>query len=225
MSRTRDISKVTNIYDSKGDLVSSSSNDTPVKVSVGSNNQVLIANSSTTSGLQWTDTITNKTISSSTIDTSSLNSPTISTPTLTSPVITQGTISDSIIKGLEEDVNIVASAATGTINLNIATSSILYYTSNATANHTLNIRYDSSNTLNSRIAIGDSITVAWMVTCGATPYYPNVIQIDGSSITARWQGGTAPSAGNASSIDVYTFTIIKTANATFTTLGSQIQFK
>lgn len=225
MSRTRDISKVTNIYDSKGDLISASSNDTPVKVSVGSNNQVLIANSSTTSGLEWTDTITNKTISSSTVNTATINSPTITTPSITTPTITQGTISDSVIKGLEEDINIVASAATGTINLDIATASILYYTSNATANHTLNIRYDSSNSLNSKITTGDSITVAWMVTCGATAYYPNVIQIDGSTVTPKWQGGTAPSAGNASSIDVYTFTIIKTADATFTVLGSQIQFK
>ena len=44
-------------------------------------------------------------------------------------------------------------------------------------------------------------------------------------MTPKWQGGTAPSAGNASSIDVYVYTIIKTAaTPTYTVLGSQTQF-
>ncbi len=150
---------------------------------------------------------------------------TLTTPTITTPTITNGTITDAIIKGLEEDVNISSASASGTINLNIADASILYYTGNASANHTLNIRYDASTTLNSKLAVGDAVTVAWMNTNGATAYYPNVIQVDGSTVTPRWQGGTAPSSGNASSIDSYSFTIIKTASATFTVLASQTQFK
>jgi hypothetical protein len=151
---------------------------------------------------------------------------TLTTPTITTPNITNGTIADVIVKGLEEDVNIVASAATGTINLNVADSSILYYTSNATANHTLNIRYDSSNTLNSKIAVGDAITVAWMNTNGATPNYPTVYQVDSNSVSPIWQGGTAPTGGNASSVDVYTLTIIKTeVTPTYVVLASQTQFK
>jgi hypothetical protein len=64
----------------------------------------------------------------------------------------------------------------------------------------------------------------WLNTNGTTAYYPNVIQVDGSSVTPKWQGGTAPTAGNASSIDAYVFTIIKTASATFTVLASQTKF-
>ena len=64
-----------------------------------------------------------------------------------------------------------------------------------------------------------------MNTNGATAYYPDVIQVDGTTITPKWQGGTAPSSGNTSSIDIYTFTIIKTASVTFTVLGAQTQFK
>ena len=135
-----------------------------------------------------------------------------------------GTLEDSVVRGLEEDVNIVASAATGTINFDVSTASIWYYTSNASANHTLNFRYSSSSSLNNNLATGDIITLVWLNTNGSTAYYPNTIQIDGSSVTPKWQGGTAVSAGNASSIDAYVFTIIKTASATFTVLASQTKF-
>jgi hypothetical protein len=131
--------------------------------------------------------------------------------------------SDLIIKGFEEDVNVVASAATGTINFDVATASVWYYTSNATANHTLNFRYDGSNSLSSKLAVGDAITLVWLNTNGATPYYPNVIQIDGSAVTPKVPA--AISAGNASSIDAYVFTIIKTAaTPTYTVLETQTKF-
>jgi hypothetical protein len=160
-------------------------------------------------GRATTDTLTNKT----------LTSPTINTAT-----IAGGTLADSIVKGIEEDINIVASAATGTINLDVTTASVWYYTTNATANHTLNIRYSSGVSLNTALAVGDSITVVWMNTNGATAYYPTAYEIDGSAVTPKWQGGTAPTAGNASSIDAYSLTIIKTASATFTVLASQTKF-
>jgi hypothetical protein len=133
-----------------------------------------------------------------------------------------GTLEDTVIRGLEEDVNVVASAATGTINLNVETASIWYYTSNATANHTLNIRYSSSVSLNTALAVGDAITVVWLNTNGTTAYYPNTIQIDGTTITPKVPA--AITAGNASSIDAYSFTIIKTASATFTVLETQTKF-
>lgn len=130
--------------------------------------------------------------------------------------------SDLVIKGFEEDVNVVASAATGTINFDVTTASVWYYTSNATANHTLNFRYSSGTTLNTAMATGDAITLVWLNTNGATAYYPNVIQIDGTTVTPKVPA--AISAGNASAIDAYTFTIIKTANATFTVLETQTKF-
>ena len=147
---------------------------------------------------------------------------TLTAKTLTSPTITGGTLVDAVVRGLEEDVNIVASAATGTINFNIETASIWYYTTNATANHTLNFRYSSTVSLNTALAVGDAITVVWMNTNGVTAYYPNAFQIDGSSVTPKV--GTAITAGNASSIDAYSFTIIKTASATFTVLETQSKF-
>ena len=133
-----------------------------------------------------------------------------------------GTLTDAVIKGIEEDVNVVASAATGTINFDVSTASIWYYTTNATANHTLNFRYSSGTSLNTTMETGDAITLVWLNTNGATAYYPNVIQIDGSTVTPKVPA--AITAGNASSIDAYSFTIIKTASATFTVLETQTKF-
>jgi len=147
---------------------------------------------------------------------------TLTNKTLTSPAINTATFKDGVVRGLEEDVNVVASAATGTINFDVDTASVWYYTSNATANHTLNFRYSSSVSLNTALAVGDAITLVWLNTNGATAYYPNVIQIDGTTVTPKVPA--AISAGNASAIDAYSFTIIKTASATFTILASQTKF-
>lgn len=149
---------------------------------------------------------------------------TLTNKTLTSPISNTATINDAILKSPEERMNIVAAAATGTINFDTTTSTIWYYTSNASANHTLNFRFSSGVSLNTALATGDAITVVWLNTNGATPYYPNVIQVDGSTVTPKFQNGTAFSAGNASSIDAFSFTIIKTASATFTVLASQTKF-
>ena len=146
-------------------------------------------------------------------------SQTLTNKTITSPILNQ-----PVMISPEERMNIVSSAATGTINIDALTAGTWYYTSNATANHTLNFRGNVSSSLNSILATNDSITLVWLNTNGTTAYYPNVIQVDGSSVTPKWQGGTAPSAGNASSIDAYVFNIIKTGSATFTVLGSQTKF-
>ena len=98
------------------------------------------------------------------------------------------------------------------------------FTSNAAANWTLNIRGDGSNSLDSIMDTGESITIAHIVKQGGTPYYNNAVTIDGSSITPEYQGGSAPTSGNANSLDVYTYTIIKTGSATFTALAAQSQF-
>lgn len=145
---------------------------------------------------------------------------TLTNKTLTSPILTFPTI-DSIL----ENATVSATSATGTVNFDFLTQPILYYTSNAGANFTLNIRGDGSNTTNSKMDVGQSLTIAFLNTNGATAYYANVIKIDGSTITPKWQNGTAPTAGNASSIDAYTFSIIKTAaTPTYVVLGSLTKY-
>lgn len=152
-------------------------------------------------------------------------------PLTTSPTLTNTTLSGttsllaSIITNAAEVATVSATAATGTINYDVSTQAVLYYTTNASANWTLNVRHSSGTSLNTAMATGQAITITFLVTQGGTAYYNNVFQIDGSSVTPKWQGGTAPTSGNASGIDVYTYTIIKTGSATFTVLASQTQFK
>ena len=128
------------------------------------------------------------------------------------------------IQQTAEKVTNSATAATGTVNFDAITQAVLNYTTDATGNWTLNIRGDGSNTLNSIMDTGESLTVVHMVSQGGTAYYNSAVQIDGSSVTPEWQGGSAPSGGNTSSIDVYAYTVIKTADAAFTVLAAQTQF-
>ena len=125
-----------------------------------------------------------------------------------------------------EVATVSATAATGTINYDITTQSVLYYTSNASANWTVNFRASSGTSLNTLMSTGQSMTVAFLVTQGSTAYYNSAVQVDGttSGVTTRWLGG-APTAGNASGIDSYRYLIIKTGSATFTVLASNTQFK
>lgn len=128
------------------------------------------------------------------------------------------------LKNIVEPATVSATAATGTINYDVTTQSVLYYTSNASANWTVNFRASSGTSLNTAMATGDVITVAFLVTQGSTAYYNSAVQVDGSSVTPKYQGGTAWSSGNASGIDAYTYTIVKTASATFTVFASQTKF-
>jgi hypothetical protein len=136
----------------------------------------------------------------------------------------KATLATADVNTVVETANIVASAATGTINIDFSTNPTVYYTSNATANWTLNVRGTSGVTLNNTLTTGQIATVTFLATNGATPYRPTVFQVDGSAVTPKWMGGTAPSAGNANSIDAYTLAIIKTGNAAFTVLASQTRF-
>jgi len=124
----------------------------------------------------------------------------------------------------KEAATISATAATGTINYDVTTQSVLYYTTNASGNWTLNVRASSGTTLNSALSTGESVTIAFLVTQGSTAYYQSAFTVDGSSVTPKWQGGGAPAAGNASSVDIYVVTIIKTGPATFAAFASRSQF-
>jgi len=137
--------------------------------------------------------------------------------------VVSGVVQTTLAAALEK-VTISATAATGTVTFDLATQSILYYTSNATGNWTLNIRGNSGTTLNSMMATGQSMTLAFLATQGSTAYYNSAVTIDGSSVTPKWFGGSAPSAGNANGIDVYTYTIIKTGSAAYVVIASLSRF-
>ena len=124
----------------------------------------------------------------------------------------------------KEKINISATAATGTIDLDVSTASVNIRTSNSAGNYVLNVRGSSSATLNSLMETGESITVTFESPNGSTAYYATGYTIDGNAVTPKWLGGTAPSAGNVSATDLYMLQIRKTANATFTCLASLSKF-
>ena len=134
------------------------------------------------------------------------------------------TVTAAKLTNAVETINSGNVSATGTINFDVTTSAVLYYYGNATGNWTVNFRGNTFTSLNTLLASGESLTAAFLVQQGATAYYNNAVTIDGTSVTPKWQGGTAPTAGNANSIDVYTYTIIKTNPATFTVLAAQTKF-
>jgi hypothetical protein len=180
-----------------------------------------------TADLTTAQTLTNKTLTTPVIS-SITNTGTLTLPTSTDTLVgraTSDTLTNKVLLSAEERTTVAATAATGTINFDAVTQGVLYFTSNASANWTLNIRGNDSTTLKSILAVGDSITVAHLVTQGSTAYYNNALQIDGSAVTPKYQGGTAWTAGNASSIDGYSYTVIKTASTpTYTVFASQTKF-
>jgi hypothetical protein len=214
-------------FTAKGDIISASAASTPIRLAVGTNGQVLKANSATTSGLEWGS---DSTYAAPTIGSTSIASgatvTTIAGLTLTSPAINTATVTKPILVAPMERTSVSTSAATSTVTIDVNTAATTYITASSTSNWTTNVRGDGSTTLNSLMTTGDAITVAFLATQGATAYYNTVLQIDGttSGVTTEWQGGTAPAAGNVSGIDVYVYNIIKTASATFTVLASQTKF-
>ena len=232
----------------KGDLAVFST--VPDRLGVGSNTQVLTADSTTATGLKWATpaagysapTIGSTSIGSgatvTTIAGLTLTSPTISTITNTGTVtlptatdtlvartttdtLTNKTLAGSVFQYPLEAWYINATAFAGYTAYLQTNNAVHYLTTTSTANGALNITYASGTTLNTAMTTGQSISFALLIT-NTTAYYANSIQVDGttSGVTTKWSGGTAPSAGNASAVDIYQFTILKTGSATFTVLAA-----
>ena len=149
---------------------------------------------------------------------------TMSSQNASAVAITGGTMTNVVAATLGEVATVSATAATSTINYDVLTQSVLYYTTNASGNWTLNVRGNSGTTLNSVMGVGEARTITFMVTNGSTAYYNSALTIDGTSVTAKWQGSVSPSSGTASAVDVYTYAIVKTASATFSVFASKTEF-
>lgn len=135
------------------------------------------------------------------------------------------TLNANSVTTLGETTTVSATAATGTINYDVITQGVLYYTTSASANWAVNFRGNSGTSLNTLMAVGETRTVTFLVTQGATAYYNTAVTVDGTSVTPKWQGGVTPSSGTASGVDIYTYAIVKTASATFSVFASKTDFK
>jgi hypothetical protein len=125
-----------------------------------------------------------------------------------------------------ETVNVVGSAPSSTTNLYVQSGSVQYYTSNAANNFVVNLAFSSGTSMDTALSTNQSVTACLVTTQSSTAYYATSVQVDGttSGVTTKWIGG-APTAGNASGLDVYRFAVIKTASATYTVLASLTQYK
>lgn len=134
-----------------------------------------------------------------------------------------GDLTNPTLTGPKETADISAVAATGTVNIDVLTASVQIRTVNATGNYTLNVRGNGSTTLNSLMAVGESLTVTFESPNGATGFYATSYTIDGSVVTPKYLGAV-PATGNINATDVYMLQIRKTAAATFTCIASLSKF-
>jgi hypothetical protein len=206
----------------------SSSGSTILQASAtASGTLTLPATTDTLVGKATTDTLTNKTLTTPIISTIS-NTGTLTLPTSTDTLVgraTTDTLTNKFYQSPNEVVQIIGTGFAG-YTFDVLSGGVVYITAASTANGTVNFRGNGSTTLASVLAVGQSVSCVLSITNTGTAYYPNAFQIDGSSVTPKWSGGTAPSAGNTSAIDVYSFTIIKTAaTPTYTVLaGGAVKF-
>jgi hypothetical protein len=166
--------------------------------------------------VQWAEVINTTTANTVSISNLRISNTASFSGSTTAPALTTNNIA--------ETVAVATTGAFGVINYNVSVQTVLYYTGNATANFIVNLRASDGTTLNNMMSVGQSISAVLLVTNGTTGYYPTAVWVDGGLIVPKWQGGTAPAAGNGTSVDSYTFTVVKTANATFTVFASQTKF-
>ncbi len=244
---------ILNLITAKGDLLAATAAGAVDNVAVGTNDYVLIADSTEATGIKWgkiqqasidNGVVTNDMLAGSILDSklSTIstalkvsNSATTATNANTASAIVardasgnfianKATLNSIDVVSIIETASIVASAAAGVVTIEFSNNPTVYYTSNATSDWTVNIIGTSTATLNDTLSVGQIASVTFLATIGAAEMRPIAFQVDGNAVTPKWMGGVAPTVGNANSIDSYTFSVIKTGNLAFTMLASQSRF-
>ena len=123
---------------------------------------------------------------------------------------------------LREQVNVVANKLSAASNINLDNGMSHLFTTTETTTATPNIM--SGTGINTDVKIGEAFSVS-IITSAAAAGYAATVHIDGATVGTNggelvWNGGSAPSAGGASGKDVYSYSIVKTASATYTVLAN-----
>lgn len=133
-------------------------------------------------------------------------------------------VGTTIIEEILEKANVFSSAVGANTNYDVLDCAVQYYTANATSNTTLNIRGNSTVTLNSVMSVNQSLTLSFIMTNGATAYRVANIQLDAVNTAIRWSGGSAPTACS-NSAEAYAVTVVKTGTAAvYNIFASKTQF-
>ena len=126
---------------------------------------------------------------------------------------TSTTAGMGVTGGLFEGSFIKAGKLSDNLQIGIATANIFYFTTTESTTSTPNIRWNDTYALSSKMAVGDVASVTVVTTAAAAGYAANWT-IDGNAVTEVWAGGSAPSSGGSSGLDVYSLTIIRKASGT-----------
>ena len=116
-----------------------------------------------------------------------------------------------------ESVNITAGKLSDNLQVNLDNGVVHHFTTTETTTATPNLV--SSVGINTTMATGDNMVVT-IITTTAAAAYSAALKIDGSSATVKWVGGSAPSAGGSSGVDIYSYNIIKTGSGAYTVIGN-----
>jgi hypothetical protein len=120
---------------------------------------------------------------------------------------------------LTEEVQITANKLSAAADINLSDGMVHLFTTTETTTSTPNLRWDGSTTLNSKVSTGEALSVT-IITTAAAAGFSAQLTIDGAAVTENWVGGSAPDAGGSSGVDIYAYTIIKTASATWTVIAN-----
>ena len=112
-------------------------------------------------------------------------------------------------------------SANGAVNLDNGV--VQYNTTNYGSGGAGSLYFTSSVGINTMMSNGDIMSLTMITNVNSTAGYINNIFIDGAAATESWVGGSAPTAGGSSGVDIYTFNIIKTASATYTVIANHVK--
>jgi hypothetical protein len=126
----------------------------------------------------------------------------------------------SFVGSLTERAVVSATAISASGDCNIDSGLVHYRTANlGGTSNTVNI--SSAVGVNTIMATGDIMNFTVIHAVNSSSAYINNLSIEGANQTESWVGGSAPPNGGSSGVDIYSFTIIKTADNTYTTIGNQ----
>jgi len=143
-----------------------------------------------------------------------------STGTLTSLSVT-GT---SSIQQAKEKITTANSTPGTSYNYDLLTQAIYYTTGNTTSDFTLNIRGNSTTTLDSVMSSNQSMTCTFIVSNGSTPYVVNNVTVDGNSVPTYWPIPGTAGTGTALGKDSYTLNILKLSANTFNVFATRVGY-